>query len=201
VTELPTRARLLAAATALFAERGYAGTSLQAVADACGLRKPSLLHHFPSKDALRDGVLDSLLTRWKDVLPRLLVAATTGEERFDAVLGEGVRFFNADPARARLLLREALDRPDHLRQLLRDHLGPWLPLVTGYVRRGQDEGLIHPHLDPEAYVVQCVLLTLSHFAVGGVSAAIAPGDDWPDRRLAELRRLCHDALYIPSPGA
>jgi len=193
--------RILTAATALFAARGYAGTSLQAVADAAGMRKQSLLHHFASKPVLRDAVLASLLARWKDVLPRLLVAATTGEERFDAVLGEGVRFFDENPDRARLILRELLDRPDHLQALLREHLAPWLPLVTAYIRQGQDSGVIHAHLDPDAYVVQAVLMAVTHFAVGAVPGAVTANEpDWEPRRLAELRRLCHDALYVRPMG-
>jgi AcrR family transcriptional regulator len=44
-------------AAALFARRGFRGTSVQAVADAVGLSKAGLLHHFPSKDTLREAVL------------------------------------------------------------------------------------------------------------------------------------------------
>ena len=58
-----------------FARDGVDGTSLQVVADAVGIRKPSLLHHFPSKTALRDAVLDELLAHWKDDLPRAMAAA------------------------------------------------------------------------------------------------------------------------------
>jgi AcrR family transcriptional regulator len=39
-------------AAALFARRGFAKTSVQEIADAVGLSKAGLLHHFPSKDAL-----------------------------------------------------------------------------------------------------------------------------------------------------
>jgi AcrR family transcriptional regulator len=41
----------------LFARRGFAKTSVQDVADAVGLSKAGLLHHFPSKDALHAAVL------------------------------------------------------------------------------------------------------------------------------------------------
>ncbi|MET1071369.1 MAG: helix-turn-helix domain-containing protein [Umezawaea sp.] len=44
-------------AAALFARQGVAKTSVQEVADAVGLSKTGLLHHFPSKDALRDAVI------------------------------------------------------------------------------------------------------------------------------------------------
>jgi AcrR family transcriptional regulator len=48
---------ILDRAAALFARRGFAKTSVQDVADAVGLSKAGLLHHFPSKDALRAAVL------------------------------------------------------------------------------------------------------------------------------------------------
>jgi AcrR family transcriptional regulator len=49
--------QILDRAAALFARHGFAHTSVQAVADAVGLSKAGLLHHFPSKDALHAAVL------------------------------------------------------------------------------------------------------------------------------------------------
>ncbi|MGW0516063.1 TetR/AcrR family transcriptional regulator [Crossiella sp. NPDC003009] len=43
---------ILEHAAALFAQHGFAHTSLKTVADAAGLSKAGLLHHFPSKEAL-----------------------------------------------------------------------------------------------------------------------------------------------------
>jgi AcrR family transcriptional regulator len=48
---------ILDRAAALFARRGFAKTSVQDVADAVGLSKAGLLHHWASKDALHAAVL------------------------------------------------------------------------------------------------------------------------------------------------
>ncbi|MEV0461513.1 helix-turn-helix domain-containing protein [Nocardia tengchongensis] len=53
-----TRTRILTAALGLFSERGYAGTSINAVAKAAGLSAPGVLHHFPDKRALLLAVLE-----------------------------------------------------------------------------------------------------------------------------------------------
>ncbi len=49
---VPRRDEIIRAATALFLEKGYAATSMSALAQACGMQKASLYHHFPSKEAL-----------------------------------------------------------------------------------------------------------------------------------------------------
>jgi len=51
------RAEILTAARDVFAERGYRGASLAAVADRVGLTQQGVLHYFPSKDALLIEVL------------------------------------------------------------------------------------------------------------------------------------------------
>jgi TetR/AcrR family transcriptional regulator len=106
------RGAVLHAATRLFAERGFDGTTIQAIADALGVTKTAVLHHYPSKEELRAAVLASVLEHWQRLLPGLLVNATASEDRFDAVFDVLQRFFAADPHLARLVTRWALDHPD-----------------------------------------------------------------------------------------
>ena len=49
---------ILDRAAGLFAQHGFAHTSLQSLADAVGLSKAGLLHHFPSKDALYTAAIE-----------------------------------------------------------------------------------------------------------------------------------------------
>lgn len=57
-------AAVLEAATQLFAERGYMGTSIADVATASGVAKPSVLYHYPDKDSLWKAAVAAL---WADV--------------------------------------------------------------------------------------------------------------------------------------
>jgi AcrR family transcriptional regulator len=61
---------LLRIAFDLFAERGYRGTSLAAIADRAGLTQQGLLHYFPTKEAL----LVEVLQRCDEVDVRRLLA-------------------------------------------------------------------------------------------------------------------------------
>ncbi|MCB9765358.1 MAG: TetR family transcriptional regulator [Alphaproteobacteria bacterium] len=199
---LDVRAALLTAATRRFAQGGYAGTSLQVVADDVGVRKASLLYWFPSKADLREAVIDAQLDRWKDTLPAALAAATTGRDRFARILQVALEFFDEDPDRARLLLRECLDRPDAMRARLLTRVAPWMGLVTEAIRQGQREGRVRPDLDPEAWLVQVVVLVLGSAALGDVADrtvlhhSAAQHQDAADRRLRELVRVARSSLYL-----
>jgi AcrR family transcriptional regulator len=53
-----TRDRLITAGRHLFGERGYEGTSIEAIFEAAGVARGALYHHFATKEALFDAVLD-----------------------------------------------------------------------------------------------------------------------------------------------
>ena len=55
-----TKDQFIAAATSLFAERGFYGVSIAAIAEELGLTKQALLHHFGSKEKLYGEVLRTL---------------------------------------------------------------------------------------------------------------------------------------------
>ena len=122
--------KILEVATHLFAKQGFDGTSLQAIADGVGIRKPSLLYHFPSKAALHQAVLENLLSHWNGVLPKVLMAATSSHGQFDGVVQAMISFFSADPDRARVLVREVMDRPKEMKRLIKKHVQPWVEVIS-----------------------------------------------------------------------
>ncbi|NUP12437.1 MAG: TetR family transcriptional regulator [Polyangiaceae bacterium] len=194
--DVDVRTQILRAATDLFAARGFDATALQAIADEVGVSKQAVLHHFPSKERLRQAVFDEILAHWTDTLPRLLLAATASNERFDAVFAETLRFFTADPARARLLAREALDRPDGLRELVRGPVRPWITAIAAYIRAGQEGGSHYADVDAEAYVAQMLLFIITSVASQPVLAAALDGKGAASRMEAELTRIARSSLFV-----
>lgn len=65
-----TRRQLLDVAATLALESGMGGLTLDAVARAAGVSKGGLLHHFPSKQALFEGLFDSLVERFQEEIDR-----------------------------------------------------------------------------------------------------------------------------------
>lgn len=184
------RGGTIAAATRLFAAHGFEGTALQDIADAVGVSKPAILHHFPSKEHIRQAVLDSMLAHWNGMLPRLLLAATASGDRFDAVFGELHRFFASDPDRARLVMRETLDRPAEMRKVLRGTVHQWHSAIAGYVESGRESGRHYADIDPESYVVLIMLLVITATASSPVTTAALDrnGESRYDRELARIAR-------------
>lgn len=78
--------RILDAALASFGTRGYEATSLDAIAAQLGVRKQTILYHFPSKADLLDAVIDRSATELADTLERALAKAGPGWARVEAVV-------------------------------------------------------------------------------------------------------------------
>lgn len=68
------RDELLAVAVRLFAVNGYGATSIQAIAEAAGYAKSSVLYHFGSKEALLEAVLEPAAPRFEALADEVLDA-------------------------------------------------------------------------------------------------------------------------------
>jgi AcrR family transcriptional regulator len=98
------RIKILAAATRIFARKGYDGASMSAIAAAAGVTKPVLYDHFASKDALFETLLcsirDNLLAKG-----HAIGRSVAGEEtRFRAAVDAFFSFVEDQPDAAKILL-------------------------------------------------------------------------------------------------
>jgi AcrR family transcriptional regulator len=100
-----TRAALLDEATTLFAEHGYAGTSLEQVASASQVTRGAVYHHFAGKQALFEAVLDE---QEKRAMDEIVAASATAKDPWDAVTLALDAFLDkcCDPTYGRLVWQE-----------------------------------------------------------------------------------------------
>jgi len=110
--ELSPRDKIIDAAEVLFARRGFAGVGLSEVAEAAGLGKSSLFHHFKSKVDLYAAVVGRILDQIDLRMTRVLAAGGDPLTRIDRWLDTLIDFLGENPAHARLLLRSLFEDDD-----------------------------------------------------------------------------------------
>ncbi len=192
------RERILRKATELFAQGGYEGTSLSQIAEAAGMKKPSLLYHFDSKESLRQEVLSVFFAHWRSLLPSVLAQTRSGEDRFAVLMDACFQFLTEDPNRARLFIRETMDNPKDFCTEMTEQLTPWLTLVSQAIEEGQRSGVVRQDVHAESFVLHMVRLAMTHFAMTGVTGAFMPTTkNCGARSLQELLRIGQTALFAP----
>jgi AcrR family transcriptional regulator len=107
---IASRRRIVEAAAALMAERGYSGTSIAAVSRRSGLPSGSIYWHFESKQALLGAVVEEGARRWFDGLPRAEDLPAAPAERIETLLEASAAHLEKDPEFLRLLILIALER-------------------------------------------------------------------------------------------
>ena len=90
------REHILARAAELFAQRGYSAASMNGVAEACGLSKPTLYHYFRDKDALLVDIAEGHVLRLRGLVEEVEAAKLPAQQR----LRELIRRFVAEYASA-----------------------------------------------------------------------------------------------------
>ena len=98
VLENNSRERLLETATELFAEKGYAATSVREIVERAGVSKPVLYYYFKSKEGLFYAILDWAAAVQQNILNEIFEFRGTVEERFIFLyrrVQEGIREYQS----------------------------------------------------------------------------------------------------------
>ncbi len=181
-----TRALILDEAVSCFATTGYEGTSLNDIAAGVGIRRPSLLHHFPSKEALYGEVFERLLSDWFSRLDAAIAVDQQGWPKVELVLRAGFGYFADNPAYVRIVRREAIDGGVHLGIDLSTVLKPMFDHAVAYFQREMDAGRFRPQ-DAEQLVITGYGALLSYFSDAPFLGGLLELDPLDPRALEQRR--------------
>jgi AcrR family transcriptional regulator len=137
------RDQILTAATAVFAEVGYAGARVDAIAGRAGVNKAMLYYHVGNKRALYTAVLRSVLEHIRGVVGGVASIADP-VERFRAVARSIAVFAGERPDAPSVLFREVATGGKNLDAELLDELAQVFAGVRDLYQRGSDLGVFRP---------------------------------------------------------
>ncbi|MBK7071242.1 MAG: TetR/AcrR family transcriptional regulator [Myxococcales bacterium] len=163
------RPALVAIAAQAFAERGYAAASLGEIAAAAGLRKASLYHHFPAKEALYNAVLDTTVGELRALLLAAGLDAGDFAGRLDRLGALMIDYFVEHPHAAKLLTRELAGDGDYLRGAGGAQVMVNLHATAAFLQAGMDAGAFRRQ-DPRQLVMSIVGLHVFYFATASLAS-------------------------------
>jgi len=197
-----TREAILLEARRCFGDHGYEGTSLNDIAAGVGIRRASLLHHFPSKEAIYQTVFERALADWGLRINAAVENPPPGPEgerwtHVDRVLTAAVRWFADNPEFVRLVRHESLAAGSHLGFDLGEALRPYFQRAVNYFDREMGEGRLRKQ-DPEQLIISGYGAILNYFSdvhfIEGLLGRDPMAEDALEARIQAIRDFFRAAL-------
>lgn len=196
--------RILEAALAEFADRGFDGASTTEIARRARVTQPLVHYHFASKEALWKAAVTRAFAELDGVLDGLAPDAGSPAERMQEMIRRYVRFAAAHPEMGRLMAREGARPGPRLRWLVRQHVRPLHDRVEALLKQAVRAGAARPLPIPLVALIVLPAATYPFMVpalvreVHGLDVADAETVDRHAETLAEV--LLH-GLAADAPGS
>ncbi|MEM9652294.1 MAG: TetR family transcriptional regulator [Actinomycetota bacterium] len=162
-----SRSALIEAATALFGELGYAGTTLRDIGERAGVSSGLVAYHFGSKEALFEAVMESIREVVTETASRSGVPELRGLDRLEGLLAVYLRGYIRPPTIERpepggslgrtvfVAMAEAISATPELRRVVAANDALFRRQITDALREAVDDGVVQidAATDPETEAV------------------------------------------------
>lgn len=170
-----TKALILKAALKRFADHGFASTSLSDIAEDVGIKKPSILHHFSSKEALYRAVILDEFSDWVFLMTDAIGNNLEGWEQVEKLLRAAFTFFEQHPYFVRIARREALDPESLFSTELGTALKPLVEQGSEFLQAEMDAGRLK-YFEPRQLLITGYGASLSYLSDASLVQAVIDGD-------------------------
>jgi AcrR family transcriptional regulator len=144
-----TRKQIIEVTARRFAQHGFQGTSLEAIAKQVGVAKSSVLWHFGSKEALLFEVISGVMNKWEKDQTAELLALTDSRERLSRLVDSYKHLMRERPDTLLLFLTvmfEGIDANPELAQKFREMYQGYRAAIKLALELGMQEGVFRKDL-------------------------------------------------------
>jgi AcrR family transcriptional regulator len=182
-----TREKILKVATKLFAKYGFAGTSMDEIAERVGIRKASLYHHFSSKQEIYEELIERVFA---EIIKIFQVSFSSGDILKDAenFISKIMNFILQNEDYVKILLRELLDENLPVKQFALEYVPKILSFGSEILERGRKEGIFKENVDPIQLSITLTGAIIIYFVFRPV---IEPFIKYPFSKKAIAERVKH----------
>lgn len=166
LSALDRRRQIIRTASALFARRGYRGTTTREIADRAGINEALLFRHFPSKEKLYWTIIEEQCGARgrRHKINEILDRGGSEHEVFAAIAREFLTRTARDTELTRLLWFTALESHTLSRRFFRTYVAVYYEALADYIRRRSSEGAFRK-VDPLLSARGFLGMVVYHFLV------------------------------------
>ncbi|WP_111412006.1 TetR/AcrR family transcriptional regulator [Billgrantia lactosivorans] len=152
---------ILEAAERVFAQYGYRGASVQAIAEEAGLPKSNVLYYMGNKRGLYVRLLERMMARWNALLDDISVEDDPADV-LEAFIRSKMQLSRQHPEGSRLFAAEILGGAPFLQGYLRGELRQWVQTRARIFEQWAERGLMDP-VDP-VWLIFLIWSATQHYA-------------------------------------
>ena len=152
---------ILAAAEAVFAEHGFGGATVAAIAAQAGVPKANIHYYFPTKERLYRAVVERVLTAWLDAA-HTFDTSDDPAQALTAYIGAKMDLAREMPLSSRIWASEIMRGAPVIQDFLDTTLTQWVRSRERVVRKWIAEGKLRP-IEPK-FLFYMIWATTQHYA-------------------------------------
>ena len=194
----PTRAALLSAGSALFAERGYAATTLDAIAEKAGVNRALVRYHFGSKKGLYSAILRAGIDAGRELFEPLQHSAHPPDEQLRAYVRTLAEFAFGQREFVYIMVREEMTGGAHIEPDVFADFARFFLIDRAILEAGMERGTFR-RVDPHATHLSLVGTVVFYLLSQPLRQS---RDDMPAADVGRSDYVAHvEELFMRWPGS